>query len=77
MYLVVTGYCRTVFESTLTLEKPKRLPPKLCNSKEIYGEIGVIKNHLKSANPDFVVKNVRAELRPVLKKLKTGFLPPI
>jgi hypothetical protein len=44
MYLVVKGFCKAVFQTTLVQlnrRKNERLP-KLKNSKESYGELGVI-----------------------------------
>jgi hypothetical protein len=69
MYLVVRGYCRAVFESTLTNLTYQTPMKRFCNSKEIYGELGVIANHNKAVNPKLVVKNVKAELKESVKKM--------
>jgi CRP-like cAMP-binding protein len=53
MYLVVRGYCRAVFESTLIKLKPKSKAPQFSNSKETFGELGVLMRHLKSEKSDY------------------------
>lgn len=75
MYLVVRGYCRAVFESTLTNPKYQTPMKRFCNSKETYGELGVIANHNKTFNPKLIVKNVKQELVDSVKKMQLGYLP--
>lgn len=42
---------------------------RFCNSKESYGELGVIANHNKTFNPKLIVKNIKGELIESVKKM--------
>lgn len=75
MYLVVRGYCRAVFESTLIKLKPKSKAPQFSNSKETYGELGVVMSHLKSVKSDNFKKNFPPTLKRRLVKMMPGYLP--
>jgi hypothetical protein len=77
MYLVVEGYARAIYESTLTKQESQAPLKFFSNSKQVYGEVGVITNHLQSVDPDRLVRNVKLELRPVLDRMKPGYLAPV
>jgi|LauGreDrversion4_2_1035121.scaffolds.fasta_scaffold297117_1 hypothetical protein len=75
MYLIVRGYCRAVYQSTLTKLADHKAISRFCNSKDLYGEIGVVQKGLNSVNPNFYVKNIKKELRPILERMKPEYLP--
>lgn len=79
MYLVVRGYCKAVYQTTLVqFNRPKMEKSlRFCNSKERYGELGVLEQQLKCVNPDFAIKAVRSDLRQQLRRLKPGYLPKV
>lgn len=71
------GYCRTVYESTLLKLEHKPPLARFCNSKEVYGEIGVVQKDLASVNPFHSVKNLNKEMALRLKKMQPGYLPRV
>jgi hypothetical protein len=77
MYLIVRGYCRAVYSSTLTKMDNYSALPRFCNSKDLYGELGVIQKDMNAVGADYVVKNIAKALRPVLYKMKPGYLPKV
>lgn len=77
MYLVVRGYAKAIYESTLTKQEPPQPIPRFACGKQIYGEVGIIKAHMDSVDPERLVKNVKKELLPRLKQLDPLYLPPV
>ena len=67
---MVKGYCRTVFESTIKVKQEFLSEKKFSTSKVLYGEKGVLLRDLQSVNPKFVVKHVKKNLQPFVRKIK-------
>lgn len=47
------------------------------NGKFYVGELGVIQQQLQSVDPNFVIKNLAPEIRPLAEKIRPGYLPRI
>lgn len=79
MFLVIKGICSSVYHYTLVQfhRRKREILPKMNNGKFFKGELGVIQQQLKSVDPDFVIKNLAPEIRPLAERIKPGYLPRI